>query len=58
MSAAPIVQQDDTETAAFTEAVQDGIRAADEGRKRPYAEVRRWLLSWGSDNELPPPRRG
>ena len=25
------------------------------GRVIPYEEVRRWLLSWGTDHELPPP---
>lgn len=58
MSAHPIVQHDDAETTAFSDAVRDGIRAADEGRKRPYSEVRNWLLSWGTEHEKPAPQRG
>ena len=46
---------DDDETAAFVEAVQDGLANADAGRMVPYEDVRRWLLSWGTDAELPPP---
>lgn len=48
--------QDDDETAEFIAAVEEGIAAAREGRTVPYEEVRRWLLSWGTDNELPPPK--
>lgn len=35
--------------------VREGIEDADAGRITPYAKVRQWLLSWGSDKELPPP---
>jgi predicted transcriptional regulator len=35
--------------------VREGIEDADAGRVTPYEKVRRWLLSWGSDKELPPP---
>lgn len=45
----------DDDTADFVEAVQDGVAAADAGRSVPYELVRRWLLSWGTDAELPPP---
>ncbi|MBF0561404.1 MAG: CopG family transcriptional regulator [Alphaproteobacteria bacterium] len=45
---------DDT-TAAFLAAVDDGIDDANAGRTVPYEDVRRWLLSWGTENELPPP---
>jgi predicted transcriptional regulator len=44
-------EQDET----FAEAVQKGVEAADAGRTVPYAAVRRWLLSWGTPDELPPP---
>ncbi len=47
---------DAAETVAFGVAVQEGIADADAGRTVPYDDVRRWLLSWGSGNELPPPR--
>ena len=45
----------DPETKAFLAAVQEGIAAADAGRTVPYEDVRRWLLSWGTERELPPP---
>jgi predicted transcriptional regulator len=40
---------------ALTEAVEDGLKSLDAGRSLPYEKVRRWLLSWGTDKELPPP---
>ncbi len=46
---------DDDETAAFVKAVQEGVAAADAGQTMPYEAVRRWLLSWGTEAELPPP---
>jgi hypothetical protein len=39
----------------FLAAVQEGIADADAGRMIPYEKIRRWLLSWGTENELPPP---
>ena len=45
----------DDDTAAFAEAVREGIAAADASRTVPYEAVRRWLLSWGTDAEFPPP---
>lgn len=45
----------DEDTAAFAEAVREGIAAADAGQTVPYEAMRRWLLSWGTDAELPPP---
>jgi predicted transcriptional regulator len=47
----------DPETEAFRAAVQEGIDDADAGRTVPYEDVRRWLLSWGTDRELSPPQR-
>lgn len=41
--------------AAFIKAVEDGIADADAGRTAPYEDVRRWLLSWGAETELPSP---
>lgn len=49
------LQTDDEDTAAFVAAVEEGIAAADAGHTVPYEAVRRWLLSWGTENELPPP---
>ena len=48
---------DDENTAAFVAAVQEGIDAANAGRTNPYEDVRRWVLSWGTANELQPPQR-
>jgi predicted transcriptional regulator len=39
----------------FLEAVKAGEASLDQGRSIPYELVRPWLLSWGTDNELPPP---
>ena len=41
------------EDAAFTAAVDEGLASLDVGRSVPYEDVRRWLLSWGAENELP-----
>ena len=37
----------------FVDAVQDGLRSLDAGRSLSYEKVRRWLLSWRTE-ELPP----
>jgi predicted transcriptional regulator len=36
-------------------AVQEAIKAADEGRTVPHDKVKEYLQSWGTDKELPPP---
>jgi predicted transcriptional regulator len=46
---------DDPDTEAFVAAVKEGIASADAGRAVPYEDVRKWLLSWGTENELPKP---
>ena len=46
-------QDDDTE---FLAAVDQGLAEIKAGKGVPYAKVRRWLLSWGTDSELPPPK--
>jgi predicted transcriptional regulator len=38
------------------EAIEQGLADADAGRVVPHEEVERWLRSWGTENELPPPR--
>jgi predicted transcriptional regulator len=48
-------EKEDKEVAAYLAAVDEGLADARAGRMIPYEEVRRWLLSWGTDNELPPP---
>jgi predicted transcriptional regulator len=46
----------DNDERAFLAAVNEGLADQKAGRTTPYEKVRRWLLSWGSDRELPPPR--
>jgi predicted transcriptional regulator len=43
------------EDAAFIKAVADGQASLDQGRSVSYERVRQWLLSWGTNKELPPP---
>lgn len=45
------------DTAAFVAAVQEGIEAAKAGHTVPYEDVRRWVLSWGTPDELAPPQQ-
>lgn len=55
MDAVPsIFDEADAEAKAWAE----GVRAADEGRVVSHEAVTRWLLSWGTDRELPRPHRG
>ncbi len=44
------------EEMALRAAVQTGVVSLDAGRSVPYEDVRKWLLTWGSDNELPSPK--
>jgi predicted transcriptional regulator len=44
------------ERTALSAAVREGLADAKSGRVIPYEEIRRWLLSWGSEKELPPPK--
>ncbi|MGO1080524.1 hypothetical protein [Inquilinus sp. CA228] len=48
--------EDDPETAAKRAAIREGIAAADAGWLIPHEEMRHWLLSWGTEDELPPPQ--
>ena len=51
---APAPEKEDR--AAYLAAVDEGLADADAKRVVPFEKVRRWLLSWGSDEELPPPK--
>jgi predicted transcriptional regulator len=51
----PTSPLDDQDAAAFAEAVQEWIADAEAERTISYEKIRRWLLSWGTDSELPPP---
>jgi len=46
----PLAEDD----AALEEAVVAGSASLEAGRAIPYESVRRWLLSWGADEELIP----
>ncbi len=48
--------EDANEAAEFEAAIREGLAEADAGKAIPYSKIRRWLLSWGSDKELPPPK--
>ena len=43
---------------AFVAAVEAGVEALNAGRSVPYEDVRRWLLSWGTDKESSAPKCG
>jgi len=40
---------------ALNAAVQEAAASLDAGKSVPYADVRAWLLSWGTKQELPKP---
>jgi predicted transcriptional regulator len=48
--------QESDEAAEFEKAVEQGVASLDKGRGISYEKIRRWLLSWGTENELPPPK--
>lgn len=52
---APAFDMDPEEEAAFRAAVQEGIEQADAGLFVPFEKIKAWLLSWGKEDELPPP---
>ena len=53
---APAANDDIHDRAEYLAAVDEGLADAKAGHTVPYEKVRRWLLSWGSDKELPPPK--
>jgi predicted transcriptional regulator len=40
------------------ERIREGLADAEAGRVVSHGEVARWLDSWGSEDELPPPKCG
>jgi predicted transcriptional regulator len=40
------------------ERIREGLADAKAGRVLPHEEVARWLESWGTEDELPPPKCG
>ncbi len=53
---APATDQDAQDRAEYLAAVDEGLADAKAGRTVSYEKVRRWLLSWGGNKELPPPK--
>lgn len=53
---APATDQDAQDRAEYLAAVDEGLADAKAGRTVSYEKVRRWLLSWGGNKELPPPQ--
>lgn len=51
MNTAQLIQHDDEETKRYIEAVTEGLNEADQGRVQSYDDIRKWLLSWGTDSE-------
>ncbi len=49
---------DIADTEADEAATQRGLADIEAGRVISHEAVKRWLLSWGTDNELPPPKCG
>lgn len=49
---------DEIDAEAEERAIREGEADADAGRVISHEAVRRWLLSWGTPNELPPPKCG
>jgi predicted transcriptional regulator len=49
---------DEIDDAAEQRALEEAERAIAEGRTVSHEAVRRWLLSWGTAKELPPPKCG
>lgn len=53
---APAVVRNIQDRVEYLAAVDEGLADAKAGRAVPYEKIWRWLLSWGSDKELPPPK--
>jgi predicted transcriptional regulator len=50
------IAEDEAVDEKTTAAIEEGLADLKAGRSVPYEKVRRWLLSWGSDRALPPPK--
>jgi predicted transcriptional regulator len=49
---------DEIDTAADAAADAEGLADIDAGRTISHDAMKAWLLSWGTPDELPPPRAG
>ena len=56
MATEPKDKADGARDSDKAKAIADARAEVDAGKTVPYERVRRWLLSWGSDKELPRPR--
>jgi len=48
----------EVDASAEQAALEEAERAIEQGRTISHEAMRRWLLSWGTDNVLPPPKCG
>jgi predicted transcriptional regulator len=51
----PVTGRKDGYHSVYLAAVDEGLVDAEAKRMVPFAKVWRWLLSWGTDQKLPPP---
>jgi predicted transcriptional regulator len=59
MKAEPaIFEVEDEAAAADAAAIAEGLADIEAGRVVSHDAMKRWLLSWGTSNELPPPDVG
>jgi predicted transcriptional regulator len=49
------IRPQDRDSGELEKAVHEGIASLDAGKRILYDKIRRWLLSWGTKDELPPP---
>lgn len=49
---------DDVNEASDAVAVAEGLADIEAGRVISHEAMKRWLLSWGTPGELPPPKVG
>lgn len=49
---------DEVDQVAVDAAEAEGLADLEAGRTISWEAVERWLLSWGTPNELPPPQVG
>lgn len=48
----------DADEAADEASLQRGLADAEAGRVISHEAMKRWLRSWGTDDPVPPPKRG
>jgi predicted transcriptional regulator len=53
-----IFENEDESAAADQAAVAEGLTDIEAGRVVSHDAAKRWMLSWGTPDELPPPKVG